>query len=144
VKTALTGFKTATTTPIAFEANQTVRLDVKLEIGRIEETVEVSTQTQGLQTEKATVGAVLSETTLQAVPLNGRNTGQMALLLPGAVTTNPGSFTGIRAFVDGRPFVNGNRQQANNYTIDGVDMNESITNVVAYQPSPDALAQVSV
>jgi hypothetical protein len=144
VKTTLTGFKTAATQPIAVEANQIVRLDVKLEIGRLEQTVEVSTLTQGLQTEKATVGAVLSGTTLQAVPLNGRNTGQMTLLLPGAVTTNPGSFTGIRAFVDGRPFVNGNRQQTNNYTIDGVDMNESITNVVAYQPSPDALAQISV
>ena len=40
--------------------------------------------------------------------------------------------------------MNGNREQTNNYTIDGVDMNESIDNLVAYQPSPDALAQISV
>jgi hypothetical protein len=40
--------------------------------------------------------------------------------------------------------VNGDREQTNNYTIDGVDMNESIDILVAYQPSPDALAQISV
>ena len=40
--------------------------------------------------------------------------------------------------------MNGNREQTNNYTIDGVDMDESIDNLVAYQPSPDALAQISV
>jgi hypothetical protein len=40
--------------------------------------------------------------------------------------------------------VNGNREQTNNYMFDGVDMNESIDNLVAYQPSPDALAEISV
>jgi hypothetical protein len=110
----------------------------------LEQTIEVSSETQVLQTENATVGEVISGTTLQTAPLNGRNAGQLSLLLPGAVTTNPASFTTPRAFVDGRPFVNGNREQTNNYTIDGIDMSESVTNVVAYQPSPDALAQISV
>ena len=40
--------------------------------------------------------------------------------------------------------MNGNREQTNNYTVDGVDMNETIDNRVAYQPSPDALAEISV
>lgn len=144
VKTARAGFKTTATKPIAVEANQTVRLDLKLEIGLLEQTIEVSSETQVLQTENATVGEVISGTTLQTLPLNGRNAGQLSLLLPGAVTPNPGSFTNVRNFGDGRPYVNGNREQTNNYTIDGVDMNESIGNLVAYQPSPDALAQISV
>ena len=144
VKTARAGFKTTATKPIAVEANQTVRLDLKLEIGSLEQTIEVSSETQVLQTENATVGEVISGTTLQTLPLNGRNAGQLSLLLPGAVTPNPGSFTNVRNFGDGRPYVNGNREQTNNYTLDGVDMNESIGNLVAYQPSPDALAQISV
>ena len=110
----------------------------------MQETVEVSSEAQVLQTESATVGEVISGTTLSALPLNGRNTGQLSLLLPGAVTPNPGSFTAVRNFGGGRPFVNGNREQTNNYTIDGVDMNETIDNLVAYQPSPDALAEISV
>ena len=124
---------------------QVVRIDFKMELGSLEETVEVTGESPVLQTENATVGEVISGTTLQALPLNGRNSGQLVLLLTGAVTPNPGSFTGARnTGGGGRPYVNGNREQTNNYTIDGVDMNESIDNLVAYQPSPDALAEISV
>ncbi len=144
VKVELSRFKTSATKPIQMEAKQIVRLDFKLALGAVEETVEVTSETPVLQTETATVGQVISGTTLSALPLNGRNTGQLSLLLTGVVTPNPSSFTAIRNFGGGRPFVNGNREQTNNYTIDGVDMNESIDNLVAYQPSPDALAQISV
>src|SRR5690349_5898631 len=144
VKSELSRFKTAATKPLQLEANQIARVDFKLELGAVEETVEVTGESAVLQTESATVGEVISGTTLQALPLNGRNTGQLSLLLPGVVTPNPSTFTAIRNFGGGRPYVNGNREQTNNYTIDGVDMNESIDNLVAYQPSPDALAQISV
>ncbi len=144
IKAELSRFKTAATKPIQMEAKQVVRLDFKLELGGVEEVVEVTSQAQVLQTETATVGEVISGTTLNSLPLNGRNTGQLSLLLPGAVSPNPSTFTEVRNFGGGRPYVNGNREQTNNYTIDGVDMNESIDNLVAYQPSPDALAQISV
>ena len=145
VKAALSGFKTATTKPIELEAKQIARLDFKLQVGSLEDTVEVTAEAPVLQTESATVGEVISGTTVNSLPLNGRNTGQLALLLPGVVTPNPQSFVNqSRNFSGGRPYVNGNREQTNNYMIDGVDMNESIDNLVAYQPSPDALAEISV
>src|SRR4051812_34772780 len=144
IKAELSRFKTAATKPIQLEAKQIARIDFKLELGAVEQTVEVSGESPVLQTESATVGEVISGTTLSALPLNGRNTGQLSLLLPGVVTPNPSAFTAIRNFGGGRPYVNGNREQTNNYTIDGVDMNESIDNLVAYQPSPDALAEISV
>jgi hypothetical protein len=144
VKAELSGFKTTVTKPIQVEAKQIMRLDFKLDLGSIQESIEVTARLSVLQTESATVGTVISGTTVNALPLNGRNTGQLALLQPGAVTPNPGAFTAIRNFSGGRPYVNGNREQTNNYTIDGVDMNESIDNLVAYQPSPDALSQISV
>ena len=43
-----------------------------------------------------------------------------------------------------RPFVNGNREQTNNFIVDGFDVNETLDNRVAYQPSPDALAEIGV
>jgi hypothetical protein len=145
VKAELASFKTAATKPIQAEAQQVVRIDFKLELGSVEETVEVTGESPVLQTETATVGEVISGTTLTALPLNGRNASQLSLSLPGVVTPNPGSFTGARnTGGGGRPYVNGNREQTNNYTIDGVDMNESIDNLIAYQPSPDALAEISV
>src|SRR2546425_10714533 len=144
VKVELSGFKTAATKPIELEAKQILRVDFKLEVGTLEEAIEVTGESPVLQTESATVGEVISGTTLAALPLNGRNTGQLSLLLPGVVSPNPSAFTEIRNFGSGRPYVNGNREQTNNYLIDGVDMNESIDNLVAYQPSPDALAEISV
>src|SRR5437870_2209734 len=144
LKAELSGFKTATTNPIEVEAKAIVRLDFTLQLGAIEETIMVAGESPLLQTESVTVGEVISGTTVVALPLNGRNTGQLSLLLPGVVSVNPGSFTNIRNFGGGRPYVNGNREQTNNYMLDGVDMNESIDNLVAYQPSPDALAQISV
>src|SRR2546425_9741917 len=145
VKAELSGFKTATTKAIELEAKQIARLDFKMEVGALEDTVEVTAAAPVLQTESATVGEVISGNTVNSLPLNGRNTGQLSLLLAGVVTPNPQSFvTQSRAFSGGRPYVNGNREQTNNYMIDGVDMNESIDNLVAYQPSPDALAEISV
>ena len=145
VKAALTGFKTAATRPITLEAKQIARLDLKMEVGALEDTVEVTAQAPVLQTETATVGEVLSANTVQSLPLNGRNANQLALLLPGAITPNPDSFTGTRnSGGGGRPYINGNREQTNNFLIDGVDMNETVDNRIAYQPSPDALAEISV
>ena len=60
------------------------------------------------------------------------------------MTYNPRGFTNIGSVNMNRPFVNGNREQTNNFTVDGLDVNETIDNRVAYQPSPDAVAEISV
>jgi len=143
VKASLSGFKTATTKPIELEAKEIVRLDFKLAVGAIEDNVEVTAESPVLQTESATVGEVLSGKTVESLPLNGRNTSQLALLLPGSVTPNPGGQTTIRG-AGARPYVNGNREQTNNFMVDGVEINDTMDNRVGYQPSPDAIAQISV
>ena len=144
VKAELTGFRTLTRTPTTFEAQQIARLDFRMSVGQIQESVEVSGTPPILQTETATVGEVISGNTAQSLPLNGRNIGQLALTLPGTVTYNPRGFTNIGSVNMNRPFVNGNREQTNNFTVDGLDVNESIDNRVAYQPIPDAVAEISV
>ena len=143
IKAALSGFRTQATAATVLEARQVARLDFKMGVG-IAETVEVSEASPILQTETTAVGEVLSGNTVQSLPLNGRNTGQLALLLPGTVTYNPRGFTNIGSINMNRPFVNGNREQTNNFTVDGLDVNETIDNRVAYQPIPDALSQISV
>ena len=59
VKAELARFNTAATKPIEAEARQTVRLDFQLELGAIEETVEVKSEAPLLQTETTTVGLVI-------------------------------------------------------------------------------------
>ena len=108
----------------------------------VTESVEVTGVAPILQTQDAVVGEVISEGTIKNMPLNGRNFSQLSLLLPGVVTWNPDGFTDPKG--SGRPNVNGQREQANNYLLDGVDMNESVDNTLPYQPNTDALAEVRV
>ena len=144
VKAEMSGFRTTATAPLEVEARQVARVDLKMGVGGVAETLSVVSVSPILQTETSTVGEVISGTTVQSLPLNGRNTSQLALLLPGTVTYNPRGFTNIGAVNSNRPFVNGNREQTNNFTVDGLDVNETVDNRVAYQPSPDAIAQISV
>jgi hypothetical protein len=144
VKVELSSFKTSTTRPIQLEAKQIARLDFAMEVGALEDTVEVTAEAPVLQTESSTVGEVISGSTVQSLPLNGRNSGQFALLLPGTATINPRGFTVIGTYNNSRPFVNGHREQVNNYLLDGLDVNETIDNRTSYQPIPDALAEISV
>ena len=137
------GFQIYETNPIRLESGQNARVDITLQVG-FEQSIEVTGVTPILQTQDAVVGDVVSGTTIEAMPLNGRNFSQLALLMPGVTTTEPDSFTQPKNFGGGRPFVNGQREQANNYTLDGIDMNEPIDNLLPYQPSPDALAEVRV
>lgn len=144
VRVELSGFSTANRAGVTVEARQVARLDFRLAVGAVQQTVEVTGASPILQTETTTVGEVISGTTVQALPLNGRNTGQLTLLLPGTITYNPRGFTNIGSINMNRPFVNGNREQTNNFTVDGLDVNETLDNRVAYQPSPDALAEIAV
>ena len=144
IRAELAGFRPSSTAPIALEARQVARLDFKMAVGAVAETIQVSGVAPILQTETTSVGEVLSGNTVQSLPLNGRNTGQLTLLLPGTITYNPRGFTNIGSVNMNRPFVNGNREQTNNFTVDGLDVNETIDNRVAYQPIPDALAEISV
>ena len=98
-----------------------------------------------LQTESTQVGNVLTAATNVNLPLNGRNFVQLTLLTAGATTVNPAGFTnGLRTTGGGRPYVNGNREEANNFLLDGVDNNNQNSNMVTYQPSVDAIQEFKV
>jgi hypothetical protein len=74
VKAGLSGFKTSTTRPIQVEAKQIARLDFKLEVGAIEDSIEVVERAPVLQTESATVGEVSSGGTVESLPLKAPST----------------------------------------------------------------------
>jgi hypothetical protein len=134
------GFKKLVTNSISLEVNQTARLDLKLEVGAVAETVEVKGLAPVLQTESTQLGSVISGNTTVNLPLNGRNFVQLTLLAPGVVTYDFNTFTS-GSTGGGQPLVNGNRAQANNYRLDGLDANETEDNVIAYSPNVDAIQE---
>jgi Carboxypeptidase regulatory-like domain len=143
IRSKAESFKPFETNVITLESGQDARVNIPLELG-VQETITVTDVAPILQTENAVVGQVISGTTIENLPLNGRNFSQLSLLLAGVVSTDPNSFTEPKNFGSGRPNVNGQREQENNYMLDGVDMNEVIDNLLPYQPNTDALAEVKV
>ncbi len=143
VRAQAQGMQPHETNVIQLESGQTARTDIQMTLG-VEQAVEVTGISPILQTQDAVVGEVISETTIKGMPLNGRNFSQLSLLLPGVMATAPDTFAEPKNFGQGRPYVNGQREQENNFTLDGVDMNEAVDNLLPYQPSPDALAEVRV
>ncbi len=139
------GFEKMAYPAFALVLNQTARLDFKMTVGRISETVEVTGVAPLLQTDTTDISTTIDSVVSENVPLLTRNYGELTLLTPGAVSTNPGAFTsGQNTFQVGRPYINGNREQTSNYVLDGIDNNQNDNNEVAYSPSPDAIQEFNL
>lgn len=141
VAVELSGFK-AVQSRVMLSAAQTARVDFKLELGAIQEVVEVTATGAILQTQNAVVGTQMAREEIERLPTVGRNVSSVTLFTAGVTQPSPGVFNSLTG--GGRPYVNGQLQQANNFTVDGVNSNEAINDGIAYQPSPDAVEQVSV
>ncbi|MEN6606634.1 MAG: carboxypeptidase regulatory-like domain-containing protein, partial [Bryobacteraceae bacterium] len=139
------GFKTLVRSGIVLELNQRARLDLTLELGAVTESIEVTGAPPMLNTETTIVGSVLTSNTVVNTPLVTRNFIALTLLAPGVTTTDPSAFNnGQRTGGGGRPYVNGNRKEANNFLLDGIDNNLTSDNLTAYQPNLDAISEVKM
>lgn len=145
VRAEAPGFKKTVLGPFTLEVNQTARVDINMQVGEVTQSIEIAGVAPILQTESTQTGDVITGSTTTALPLNGRNFVSLTLLVPGSITPNPGSFTSpSRAFSGGRPYVNGNREQGNNFLLDGIDANETIDNLVGYNPNVDAIGEFKI
>jgi Carboxypeptidase regulatory-like domain len=139
------GFQTAAHTAVTLEMNQIARIDFSMRLGEMTQTVEVTGAAPLLQTENTMVGTIIDSKTNEALPLATRNYVQLTLLAPGSVHPDPSSMTnGSATGGGGRPYVNGNREQANNFLLDGLDNNQVSDNLVGYTPSVDAIAEFNM
>ena len=145
VKVTNAGFEASVQPSVELVINQVAKLDFQLKVGNVNQTVEVTSAAPILQTETTTLGTVLQSDAITSLPLETRNYNQLTLLIPGAVTTSPGAFNGPQStFNSGRPYINGNREQANYYLLDGMENVEFVDNNVAYAPNVDAIEEFNV
>jgi hypothetical protein len=126
--------------------NQVARIDVAMKVGQASETVEVSASAPVLATDTTQVNTVMNAVTNDNLPLASRNYVQLTLLAPGAVSTDPSSFNNGNntGGYGGRPLINGNREQANNFMLDGMDNNQVSDNLLGYTPAPDAIQEFNL
>ena len=139
------GFKKAVAGPVQVNIQDRVSVDVQLQPGAATETMVVTGQGPQLETETSDLGQVVDSQRINALPLNGRNYAQLALLGAGVAAAEPGS----RVETSFGFSANGARSLQNNFLLDGIDNNANLGDVLngaAYvvQPSVDAIAEFKV
>ena len=145
VAVTASGFSKEFHPPFTLILNQVARLDFQLKVGNVSQTVEVTSAPPLLQTDSTELGTLLDSKATTALPLSTRNINQLVLLTPGVVSPNIFAFQAPQAtFGTGRPYVNGAREQDNNFTLDGMDTNQADNNEVGYVPGADAVQEFNV
>src|SRR6476659_981351 len=120
--------------------NQEKRVDAKLEIAAVSDPYGVisTTSTAGeLKKDSSSIGTVIENRQIVGLPLDGRNFYELTLLVPGAAPAAPGSAGSIRG--DFAFSVNGAREDANNFLLDGTYNVDPKLNTFGVRPSVDAI-----
>ncbi len=146
VTVTMNGFRSFSRKDVPVTLNSVARVDAKLDVGQLAETVSVSAESPILQTDRAEVRAELKSRDLTELPVPiGRNYQQLFKTLPGftppadahSIPSNPS-----RALVFN---VNGSSDSSNNTRIDGVSTtNVWLPHVAAYVPALESLETVNV
>ncbi len=141
------GFAKAKTEPQELTINQALRIDIHMKVGGVNEVVDVQSQASQVETVNPTIGGTVIGQTIQDLPLNGRNTLDLALTQPGVIpiaddigtygTSNGGSTeTGL-----GGISIAGGRGDAVTYLLDGGMNNRTTSNQVVFNPNPEAVEE---
>ena len=130
------GFRKLVTTGSALRINETLRVDIKLEVGATTEQITVEAGATGIETMNATLGSSVTARPIVEMPLNGRNALDLALLQPGVIPSNAG---GAGTFS-----IAGGRQDSVTYLLDGGSNNNLLNNGVVYNPNPDAIQEFRI
>ncbi|MEP7364032.1 MAG: carboxypeptidase regulatory-like domain-containing protein [Acidobacteriota bacterium] len=132
------GFKAFVATGITLEVNQNVRIDARLTIGAVVESVEVTTDSAKVDTYQTQLGTVVDTHRVNDLPLNGRNVYDLAITLPGVSNTNFNTVSNSGgAFLN----VNGSRTRQSTFMLDGAFNNDLWRNSGNTSPNPDAVQE---
>lgn len=151
IKASLAGFRTVVRSDIVVTVGDTARVDLRLPVGALEESVTVRGEVPPVETTHATLGLVVDERKIVDLPLNGRNFTQLGTLIPGVVAppaalggqagdATPGGFGATTAGFN----VNGMRNQSNNFLLDGTSNNDTFNTGFVLRPPPDAIQEFKI
>jgi hypothetical protein len=131
-----TGFRSEKSSVITLRIGQTVRLDFTLQVGEVNEQVQVNAQGVMLETQSGVMGGVVTQDNVVNLPLNGRNFIQLGNLTPGVISSGGTTSGSFRA--------NGARSGYQQISFDGVTaVNNRATNEFMF-PSVDAVQEFKV
>lgn len=148
IEAAAPGFRTEVRNNVELQVEQIARIDFRLKLGAVTDSVEVKAGAPLLATEDATIGTVIENRRIVDLPLNGRNFLQLVALSPNVSASYdsgggaPGRLGGDRSTQ--QLSVAGGRQEFTYFTLDGVDNTDVDFNTYVFLPSIDALQEFKV
>ena len=134
-------FGTLVVGPFDLQVGQRREINARLEIGEVVQRVTVN-GVPSLDTQTSDLGQIVDHSTIDNLPLNGRNFSQLALLAAGIAPSEPGASNENTSGFSS----NGARSYQNNYLLDGVDNNSNLPDLqtgasYVIQPSVDAVEE---
>ncbi|MGH9449647.1 MAG: carboxypeptidase regulatory-like domain-containing protein [Terriglobia bacterium] len=139
------GFRKLVHSGIVLRAGETLRVNMKMEVGEVTQEVNISGNVQRVQTETAEVSNVITSTQLENLNLNGRQFLSLTLLVPGVAPDNGLDMTNLQSGGDLLMSVNGGRRRFNNLTVNGTpDMGQGSYGTPTTFPALDSIAEVSI
>jgi outer membrane receptor protein involved in Fe transport len=122
---------------------RTVVQNFQLTVGNVAQEITVTSDAPVIETATTSVGTVISQRTVQEIPLNGRHFVDLGLLIPGSVTPPQNGFLTAPLRGQGSFAINtaGNREDTVNFQINGVNLNDMVQNQITFQPSINTVSE---
>jgi hypothetical protein len=155
VAVASAGFKPYRRTDVVIDANSVLVVDLVLELGQKTDTVTVSDSAVRAETASTQMGEIVTGATMTAVPLNGRSYTDLLSLQPGvapqtSITSDTTQDVGVSPFSPsgdlnpGTISINGQREFANAFIVNGSDVEEDVNMGTAIIPNLDSIAEFRI
>ncbi len=133
------GFSRVVAEKNPLEINQTLRVDLQMQLGKVSDTVTVESTASIVETENPTVGGTVTGRAVFELPLNGRNALDLLSTQPGVTPSNPDNISGGATYSIG-----GGRTDSITFLLDGGNNNNLINNSYVANPNPDAIAEFRI
>src|SRR5579871_4789070 len=146
VQVEMNGFETQLARDLVLEVSQNSVQNFGLKVASTSEVVTVEAAAPLIEATTMTVGATINQRTVQELPLNGRHFVDLALLIPGTVTAPQNGFLTAPLRGQGAFAVNtaGMREDAVNWMVNGINLNDMAQNQVTFQPTINTVSEFKV
>ncbi|MGB6874429.1 MAG: TonB-dependent receptor [Candidatus Acidiferrales bacterium] len=140
------GFESDVVKDLKLDVATTVTENAQLKVGQVTEQVVVSGGTPLVSTSSVSVSEVITQKTVQEIPLNGRHFLDLANLTPGTMTPPQNGFLVDPLQGLGSLSIDtaGQRETTLNLLVNGINLNDEVQNQVTFQPSIDTVSEFKI
>jgi outer membrane receptor protein involved in Fe transport len=153
VEVQTTGFKQFIQDNVEVQVDLATRVDAKMQVGNVTESIIVTMEAPPLQTDSASLGTTIAQSEVESIPLSGRNVNNMLTLVPGVVAqggtygnavSNQANGARTNAIGFGNYAIGGGFGNQSSFYIDGVASNAPAGNLNSLIPAQDVVEEFRV